>query len=142
MIIIARHHACEMVASYAVEDLMTEVLSKSEVGQWFQNHVELLVIPIVDLDGVEDGDQGKNRKPRDHNRDYVGKSVHPEVEAIRKFVPKWSQGKLRFGLDVHSSRISGNYNEHIYLVEKEGKFAKSALVFGEFLEKHRTGPLP
>jgi len=142
VIITARHHACEMIASYTVEGLMAAVLSDNETGQYFQNHVDLLVIPIVDLDGVEDGDQGKNRKPRDHNRDYIDKSVHPEVQAIRNFIPKWSLGKLHFGLDVHNPYISGNYNEQIYLVEKGGKFAETAREFGLILQKVRSGPLP
>ncbi len=71
-----RHHCCEMMASYVLEGIIEEVLVGNEDGRWLREHAELFIVPMVDKDGVEDGDQGKNRKPRDHNRDYVGTSVH------------------------------------------------------------------
>ena len=52
------------------------MLADNEDGYWFRRNVEVLAIPFMDKDGVEEGDQGKNRKPRDHNRDYIGQSVH------------------------------------------------------------------
>ena len=70
-------------------------------GKWLREHVEFFIVPIVDIDGVEDGDQGKNRKPRDHNRDYAGESIYPQVKAIRERLPEWSDGKLRLALDLH-----------------------------------------
>ena len=42
------------------------------------------LVPFVDKDGVEEGDQGKNRAPRDHNRDYAGASMYPETGALRE----------------------------------------------------------
>ncbi|MHC4557331.1 MAG: M14 family zinc carboxypeptidase, partial [Planctomycetota bacterium] len=101
VLLTARHHACEMIASYTLEGLLETVLSDTDLGRWFQNNVELLAIPFVDKDGVEAGDQGKNRKPHDHNRDYARKSIYPSVQAIRHFVPEWSQGKLRAAIDLH-----------------------------------------
>ena len=62
---------------------------------------------MVDKDGVEDGDQGKNRKPHDHNRDYEGKSIYASVQAIRERLPAWSAGKLRFAMDMHCPAVRG-----------------------------------
>lgn len=42
--------------------------------------LEFLAVSM-DKDGVEQGDQGKNRIPRDHNRDYIGQSVHASVRS-------------------------------------------------------------
>jgi predicted deacylase len=116
VLLTARHHACEMIASYALEGLLETVLSDTDLGLWFRNNVEILAVPFVDKDGVEDGDQGKNRKPHDHNRDYGGNSIYPSVRAIRNFVPQWSEGKLKFALDLHCPYIRGQYNEVIYIV--------------------------
>ncbi|MBE0534565.1 MAG: peptidase M14 [Phycisphaerae bacterium] len=138
----ARHHACESLASYALEGVIDTVLSDTDHGRWFRDKVEILAIPFVDLDGVEDGDQGKNRKPRDHNRDYLGDSIYPEVRAIRDLVPNWSDGKLRAAIDLHCPWIRGEYNEVIYMVGSANpEIWKQQCVLGEILEKVQTGPL-
>lgn len=138
----ARHHACEMMASYAIEGVIDGVLADDEAGKWLRANVELLVIPIVDFDGVERGDQGKNRKPRDHNRDYVGDSIYPETAAIRKLVPAWSGGKLVAAFDLHCPWIRGNFNEVIYQVGSgvPAVWAEQQR-FGAILECARRGPL-
>jgi len=105
VVIAARHHACETMASYSLEGVLAAILADSDDGKWFRQHVEFLVVPFMDKDGVEDGDQGKNRKPRDHNRDYEGESIHPSVRALRELVPRWSGGRLRFALDMHCPLI-------------------------------------
>ena len=100
-------------------------------------------MPIVDLDGVEDGDQGKNRQPRDHSRDYAGESIYPQVKAIRERLPAWSDGKLRIALDLHCPHIRGTHNEWIYFVGgPDEKIWKEVGRFSEILERVRTGPLP
>jgi hypothetical protein len=105
--------------------------------------VEILAVPFVDKDGVEDGDQGKNRKPHDHNRDYAGQSVYPAVAAIRRFVPEWSEEKLRVVLDLHCPYIGGIYNEVVYLVgSSDPAIWEQQQEFGAILESVRQGPLP
>lgn len=105
VLIVGRHHACESTASYVVEGLMEGLLADTEDGKWFRENVEVMVVPFMDKDGVEDGDQGKLRKPRDHNRDYVGESLYPSVKTLRTFVPEWSAGRLSIALDFHSPSI-------------------------------------
>ena len=103
----------------------------------------LLAVPFVDKDGVEDGDQGKNRKPHDHNRDYAGKSIYPAVAAIRGFVPKWSEERLRVVLDLHCPYIGGKNNEAIYLVGSSNPAIwEQQKKYGAILESIRQGPLP
>jgi hypothetical protein len=81
VLVTVRHHACEMMASYVAEGLMEEFLAESETGRWLREQVQCAVVPLVDKDGVEAGDQGKNRLPRDHKADYRGQSIYPEVAA-------------------------------------------------------------
>jgi hypothetical protein len=143
VLVTARHHACEMMASYAAEGIIQAVLADDDAGKWLRENVEVLVIPFVDTDGAEDGDQGKNRKPRDHNRDYDGESVHPETAAIREFVPKWSGGKLVATFDMHCPWIRGGVNELTYQVGREEpeQWAQQQ-AFAAILETVRTGPIP
>lgn len=50
---------------------MEVLLTDEDDGRWFREHAEILVVPFSDRDGVEDGDQGKNHRPRDHGRDLA-----------------------------------------------------------------------
>ncbi len=137
--IACRHHACEMMASYTLEGIMESVLADTDDGKWFREHVEFLVIPFVDKDGVEDGDQGKNRRPHDHNRDYSGESIYPSVKAIRELVPAWSEGRLKMAFDMHCPYIRDSF---IYMTGGRSEaIRKEQLRFSRILEKVQTGTL-
>ncbi len=142
VLLTARHHACEMMASYVLEGIIGGVLADDEKGRWLRENVEFLVVPFVDKDGVEDGDQGKNRAPRDHNRDYDGASVHVETAAIRGQVPQWAGGKLAVALDLHCPYIRGEYNEWAYQVgSADTNLWAQQQAFGKLLEKIEPNPL-
>ena len=143
VLLTARHHCCECMASYAMEGVVEAALADTDDGRWFRQHVEMMLIPFTDKDGVEDGDQGKNRKPRDHNRDYQGDSLYPETRALRELVPKWSEGRLKVSLDLHCPHIRGQHNEVIYIVGSQAPAVwEQQCALGKLLEAVRTGPLP
>ena len=143
VLLTARHHACESVASYSLEGLLETVLSDSTLGRWFCGNVEILAVPFMDADGVEAGDQGKNRIPHDHNRDYAGDSIYPSVRTLRRFVPEWSAAKLKVVLDLHCPYISGRQNEVIYLVGSSNPAIwRQQEEFATILESVHRSPLP
>jgi hypothetical protein len=149
VLLTARHHACESIASYCLEGLMEAVLGDGEGGRWLREHVALMVVPFVDKDGVEDGDQGKSRHPHDHNRDYGtyqnprAPSLYTVPAALRQQVPGWSKGKLRVALDFHCPWIRGEHNEAIYFVGSPNKdHWAHVTAFASVLEAVQTGPLP
>jgi hypothetical protein len=134
----ARHHACEMIASYVLEGILEEAAG----DPWYTQSTEILAIPFVDKDGVEDGDQGKNRKPRDHNRDYSGESVHESTRALREFAPGWTEGRLKFAMDLHCPTLRGDHNETIYFVGSQDEENATRIVkLSEILESTQKGPL-
>lgn len=137
VIITARHHACEMMGSYVVEGIIQELLSANPEAKWLVNNVEFLVIPFVDKDGVENGDQGKNRRGRDHNRDYSGQNIYNSTRALQAFVPVWSSDVPLIGLDLHCPFIAGgDVNEQIYLVGgRDLLLANAESQFSTFLEQ-------
>jgi hypothetical protein len=144
VLLTSRHHACETMATYAIEGLLAAVLKPAnEPQRWLARNVEFLAVPLMDLDGVEDGDQGKNRKPRDHNRDYEGPSIYPEVGALRKLVPAWSAGKPLVTMDIHCPWIRDGRNQVVYLIGSRypRNWAQQQL-FGQALERLSRGPLP
>jgi hypothetical protein len=140
VLITARHHACEMMCSYAVEGILAAALGEDDIGRWFRDKVDLVIIPFVDQDGVEDGDQGKNRRPRDHNRDYDGQSVHPETGAIRQFVPAWLGEAPLVMLDLHCPWLRGGINELTYQVgQSDPRRWSRQQAFGQALASVRRG---
>lgn len=142
VLITARHHCCEMMASYVLEGLIVGALTDDEAGHWLRDHVEFLAVPFMDKDGVEEGDQGKRRLPHDHNRDYT-EAIYPEVRRLKTLVHAWSDGRLRFALDLHCPWIRGLHNEEIYFVgvPEADAWARTE-AFAAVLERVHTGPLP
>ena len=140
VLITCRHHACESTASYVVEGMMEALLAKTDDGKWLRENVEVMVVPFMDKDGVEDGDQGKGRKPRDHCRDYAGKSLYPSVRTLRTFVPEWSAGRLIIAHDFHCPYIRDN---KIYQVGSSHKnIWAEQRKFGGILESIADKALP
>lgn len=141
VLITARHHACEMMANYVLEGIVKSLLTDKNL-QSLREDTEFLIIPFIDKDGVENGEQGKNRIPRDHNRDYGENSVHRSTTALKEFVPEWSQGKLKIALDIHCPWIYGKLNEYIYSVGlSNAKLAREQIFFSQLLEKYAVGEL-
>lgn len=140
VLVTARHHCCESLAGYEIEGLIEAALAESDLGRWFQREVELMIVPFVDTDGVEDGDQGKNRRPRDHNRDYSGESIYAETRAMRAQIPAWAGDRLRVALDLHCPYV-GDQKIHIVGSPLPAVWEEQRR-FGRILEATATGPLP
>jgi hypothetical protein len=144
ILLTARNHACEAMANFALEGVLATVLSDSGEGAWFQENVEILAVPFMDKDGVEDGDQGKGRRPHDHVADYQGESIYPEPRALRSLVPGWAAGRLRIALDLHCPALRGGRHERIHFVgtggTEEGWERVESL--SRALERVKRGPLP
>ncbi len=143
VLLTARHHACEMMASYALEGVVEGVIADDESGRWLRRNVEFLAVPFMDRDGVKDGDQGKSRHPHDHNRDYAAPCIYPEVAALRDKTRDWSQGRLRIALDLHCPGHRGEWHELIHFVgvAQDDLWARIEQ-FCEVLESTASGPLP
>jgi acetyl esterase/lipase len=141
VLITARHHACEMMANYVLEGIIESILNEVEL-QYLREKVEFLIVPFIDKDGVENGEQGKNRMPRDHNRDYARESIYPSTASLRQEIPAWSDGKLSMALDLHCPWIKGEYHEWIYLVGNKDPIMEAAQIrFSGLLENHSVGEL-
>jgi len=113
VLVTARHHAAETIASYVVEGFLQAAMSDSPAGKTFREQYVLYAVPFVDKDGVEEGDQGKNRKPHDHNRDYGDKSIYPEVQAIKALDREMD---FRFALDFHCPTLVMTDHQVMYFV--------------------------
>ena len=140
VVLTARHHCQEMSASMAQEGILRQVLADDETGRNFRRKIRLFVVPFTDKDGVEDGDQGKGRAPRDHGRDYQGGFIHPETAAIWKLI---EQKKPFLVIDMHAPWIFGLHNENPYLVENRNqRFFPEIDRFAKLLEAEAPACAP
>ncbi|MBN2319460.1 MAG: hypothetical protein JXR49_10305, partial [Acidobacteria bacterium] len=133
-----RHHACEMVGNYVLEGFIEAVLARDRIGERLRQ-LDILIVPFADMDGVEDGDQGKNRLPYDHNHDYGTAQIYPETRAIKKTLSAW-QGRLRVVLDLHCPGIRGDQNSHVFFSSARKTWSE-VLKFGSLFPRYATGTL-
>ncbi len=137
VVITARHHACEMMASYVLEGIISKIMSKP--GRFPDS--EFLILPLMDLDGVENGDQGKNRIPRDHNRDYRGESIYCSTKKLREFLISNSDKQL-IVFDLHNPWIRNKDNEYLFFTGIDQPEIEQELKrFAVLLDSVQTGPI-
>ncbi len=113
MVVTARHHACESMASFVLEGFLHAAMSDSPSGIEFRKRHVLYAIPLVDKDGVQAGDQGKNRAPHDHNRDYGPSPLYPEILAIQELA---EAQQVRYALDFHCPALRGDVHEAFHFL--------------------------
>ena len=106
VLLTARHHACEVTANYVMEGIFEYWLQDVELCR----EVDLRGIPFADTDGVFNGDQGKNRDPHDHNRDY-GPFDYEMPKAMIEQMPQWPRTVV--ALDLHNPSVK---DTEIYFV--------------------------
>ena len=119
----ARHHACETTGSYVMEGVIDEMLSGSPEGSWIRDNADCVFVPFMDKDGVETGDQGKNRSPHDHNRDYL-EGLYTSVRAFKELLVKESNGKKIVFFDLHApgQRDDNAYTMCDWIPEKNARW--------------------
>lgn len=130
ILLTARHHCCEATGNYVMEGMLSELLDHP------MDNFTVTAVPFVDADGVVRGDQGKNRRPHDHNRDYM-EAIYPAVGAIRERSLTLG-GKLLCALDLHSPwHISGR-NDKVFVVRNSPERTEDYVMLGSLFEEEMT----
>ncbi|MEK6795908.1 MAG: M14 family zinc carboxypeptidase [Spirochaetota bacterium] len=107
----ARHHACESTASYQLEGIIDRLIG-NDILRTHRFHF----IPFVDIDGVENGDQGKSRIPHDHNRDYIDAPLYPETRALTAYMREIHSV---LAIDCHAPYKWGGRNDYPFFVKQD-----------------------
>ena len=124
VILTARHHACEATGDYVMEGIIEEYLKAPLPG------VKLVAIPFIDADGVVAGDQGKERRPHDHNRDY-GEFLYNGTRAVKSLMDK---GGVLAVFDLHSPWHRYGRNDKAFCVRKLPEALDKMKLFGSCFE--------
>ncbi len=143
VVIAARHHANEAMVSYVLEGFISSILEGNEPAlTWLRQHVDFLILPFMDKDGVQDGDQGKLRKPWDHDVDYAENPIYKSTRALKKTMLKWGEDRISVVFDFHCPWLYGEWNEHIYFVgDEDPDIAREQQRFISILHEYQNGDL-
>ena len=130
IILSSRHHACESSGSYVMEGMVREYLANPipDTSLW--------IVPIVDYDGVCEGEQGKGRLPFDHNRDYIADSIYPETSAIMAYA---NEREITYAFDFHAPSHCVGRSNRVYVVRKFEALNERFDTFGRLFEKQCGG---
>jgi len=141
VLLASRSHACEAMATYALEGFLSAVLADDPLGRQWQENWEVIAVPFLDKDGVENGDSGKNRAPHDHNRDYNDRPLYPEIAALMKRGTAL-QDRVVAVMDMHCPWIRGEWNDRAYFVgPNHEEFWNKQRQFAAILARTQTGPI-
>ncbi len=138
ILLTARHHACEATGSYVLEGVLDAIAN----DPFFLEHYRIVCVPMVDIDGVTDGDQGKSRAPYDHNKDYQ-LGTAPIYNAIREICALVDTVGIKFGCDFHSPWHLGGENDTLFFPMKDFDMATRMARFSALYEaENRADALP
>lgn len=141
ILLTARHHACEGMASYVLEGLLAYILRDTSETHFLRELVDVHIVPFVDKDGVEEGDQGKMRPPHDHWEDYSANPIYAATRAMIEESRSW-RGSLALAIDLHCPAMRGDTNDEIFIVEPEPAWMPKMNKFYDILEKETRSTLP
>jgi len=109
VVIIGRQHPPEVTGSLALMRFVEEIVGDSDLARSFREKYRVLLVPLLNPDGVEHGHWRSNMGGVDLNRDW-GIFAQPETRAVRdQILAIKEQGPIVLHLDFHST-----YNDVFY----------------------------
>ncbi|MBD3293516.1 MAG: hypothetical protein GF393_11370 [Armatimonadia bacterium] len=111
--LMARQHAGETPGSWALDGILRHLASEDEGAAELREELDVWVCPFVDLDGVVNGDYGKDALPWDYNRAWERLPMRASVHAIMRDLLRWqTRTHPRLVIDLHGP---GHSTPGVYL---------------------------
>ena len=112
IILIGRQHPPEITGALAMRTFVDTVLGDSELATTFRQRFCIVIIPLINPDGVAHGHWRHNVNGVDLNRDW-GPFTQPETQSVARFLAteEFSDTRLRLMLDFHSTRVNTFYTQ-------------------------------
>lgn len=108
ILFIGRQHPPEVPGgTMALIDFVDYIMTDSERTNAFRKYFEVLVFPLLNPDGVDEGHWRHNANGKDLNRDWIA-FTEPETRAVRDYLLN-ADGSIKesrafaFGIDFHTS---------------------------------------
>ena len=105
LLVIGRQHPPELTGAFGLLAFVEQLIADGQLQQSFFERFNVLVVPLMNPDGVVNGNWRHNMGGRDLNRDW-GNFEHPETKAVHDYLQRLTQGdqRLVFALDFHSTQ--------------------------------------
>jgi len=116
IIVLSRQHPPEVTGYMAMQEFVRSLTGPSELAQKFRTKYELLLMPMLNPDGVDEGNWRHSAAGVDLNRDWEF-FKQPETRAVKDYISAVSanqSAKVYFGIDFHST-----YNDVFYTNEDQ-----------------------
>lgn len=114
VVVLSRQHPPEISGYMAMMQFVETLLGNTDMAKNFIKNYELVIIPMINPDGVDEGNWRHNFGGVDLNRDWID-FKQPETKAIRDYLlekVKKQNAKVYFALDFHST-----FNDVLYTNE-------------------------
>ncbi|MGI5817551.1 MAG: M14 family zinc carboxypeptidase [Armatimonadota bacterium] len=100
--LMARQHSGETPGSWILDGMLRFLASDSDEAPELREGLDVWVCPFVDLDGVVNGDYGKDALPWDFNRAWESMPMRPAVHAIQRDLLRFQERTApRLVIDCH-----------------------------------------
>src|SRR5699024_7565488 len=110
LVITARQHPPEVTGGLASKAFIEALTADTELAQKFRRHFEIWAYPLLNPDGVQQGQWRNNAAGIDLNRDWK-QFNQPETKSVRDDLAPLVQNanrKVYYGIDFHST------NENVF----------------------------
>lgn len=111
VVVLSRQHPPEISGYMAMVQFVETLLGDTELAKNFIKNYELVIIPMINPDGVDEGNWRHSFGGVDLNRDWID-FKQPETRAIRDYLLRKVEkqnAKVLFALDFHST-----FNDVLY----------------------------
>lgn len=112
VLLLGRQHPPEVTGALAMRAFVATVLGDTPLAQRFRAAFQVVVVPLMNPDGVARGFWRHNIDATDLNRDW-GPFTQPETQAVRDWLASAEQRDqvIRLMLDFHSTRRNLFYTQ-------------------------------
>ncbi|MDX1515459.1 MAG: amidohydrolase family protein [Woeseiaceae bacterium] len=113
ILLVGRQHPPEVSGASALFVFAETLLGRSELAVHFRGRYRVIVVPLLNPDGVEAGHWRHNLNGVDLNRDW-GPFTQPETQAVRDLLDELdaSGKRVRLFLDFHSTKRNVFYTQN------------------------------
>ncbi|GHF17639.1 peptidase M14 [Kordiimonas sediminis] len=122
--LVGRQHPPEVTGALAFFPFVETLLGDSALAKEFRQKFGIVMIPLVNPDGVDNGNWRHNMQGQDLNRDW-GLFDHPESQAIEQELERFAkQDDIALFLDFHSTNRNVLYTQGDEEETKPDMFAR------------------
>lgn len=115
---VGRQHPPEVTGALAMQSFVDEVLSGTDEARDFRKAYNVVIVPLINPDGVERGYWRHNTDGTDLNRDW-GPFAQPETRSIETWLNENGGEGPHLFLDFHSTQRNVFYTQ----TDEDGGFA-------------------